>query len=313
MSKRKAGLGDHLLNLVAAWRFARRSGRTLAVDWRRSLYLQDRQQSLFAATFEPVAELAGVPFLDLVSTRTEPCPEPFHPVWWTNERLAAPYRRADPDVLRERDAAAALIRSGVDVRAATVVFDGCLDDALPDRADCRAVLQGLTPVPEIGDRVAAFASEHLDDRPVVAVHIRHGNQPVAPGDHARHWTDATAVLERCATAAQLAAEHLGDEAVVFLATDSPEVEEAFTARVPQAVTYPKFHRPAGTGELHKWPLAFVTRIEATTEMWLLAKATALVRFPPGSYFSFYASVMKQRGDDREPVAGEQIGHPRVEW
>jgi hypothetical protein len=36
------------------------------------------------------------------------------------------------------------------------------------------------------------------------------------------------------------------------------------------------------------------REDAMVEMLLLAKSSALIRYPPGSFYSFYAAVMKPR-------------------
>jgi len=60
---RRAGLSDRLICLGAVWRFARTTERTLVADWRRSVYSLDQAESPFPLCFEPLTDLAGVPFI----------------------------------------------------------------------------------------------------------------------------------------------------------------------------------------------------------------------------------------------------------
>lgn len=293
VSRRTAGLGDLLVNLLASWRFAEQTGRTLVADWRGSYYLRDPAENLFCALFEPVNCLAGVPFVGRDDLSEVPYEEPFHPALWTHALLDRPPGRGAAEVMADRDAAVALVRAGEDVTAPTVVFDGCINDALPSAVRCREVLSELRPVARVRAEVEAFRAAHFDDRPVVAIHLRHGNGGEI-GGHARYWTDFDAAVERCAAAAKDARERLGGNAVVFLATDAQPAVEAFLALVPETVVRTKFFRRPGDGELHWWPLGFVSRAEAMVDLLLLAECDALVRFPPGSFFSFYASVMKRK-------------------
>jgi hypothetical protein len=299
VSRRTAGLGDLLVNLLVAWRFAEQTGRTLVADWRGSYYLQDPAANLFCALFEPPSCLAGVPFVGHDDLSDVPYQEPFHPPLWTRASLDRQPTRGAADEMADRDAAVVLVCAGEDVTAPTVVFDGCINDALPSAARCRELLAELRPVAGLRAKVEAFRAAHLDDRHVVAVHLRHGNGG-AIGDHARYWTDFDAAVERCAAAARDARARLGGDAVVFLATDAQPAAEAFLALVPETVVRSKFFRRPGDGELHLWPLGFVSLAEAMIDLLLLAECDALVRFPPGSFFSFYASVMKRKPPSEIP-------------
>lgn len=292
VSRRSAGLGDLLVNLLAAWRFARATGRTLVADWRASPYLEDPRRNLFPALFEPVHDLCGVPVVADDDLGDLALPEPYFPAFWTAARLDTPPARPDADVFADRDAAVDLIRRRRDVDAPTVVFDACINHALPSAAASRRVLRQLVPVAAVQDAVGAFHAEQLGKRRVVAVHVRHSNGADLASDHTPYWIDEDAALDRCVRAALQANARLGGDAIVFLATDSPAVVDAFRARVPDVVVRPKLFRRRGAGELHTWPLGFATRTDALVDLLLLARGHALVRFPPGSFFSFYASVMK---------------------
>src|SRR3989442_7048341 len=100
-------------------------------------------------------------------------------------------------------------------------------------------------------------------------------------------------MRRCVAAARAARRRLGRGAVVFLASDSRIVVQAFREQMPDVVVRPKLFRKDGTGELHWWPLGFATRADALVDMLLLAEGLALVRYPPHSFFSFYASLLKK--------------------
>ena len=88
--------------------------------------------------------------------------------------------------------------------------------------------------------------------------------------------------------------------VVFLSTDSGEIEALLMRVLPGVVTRPKRFRPAGAGELHLGPDAVEGLGDALVDMLLLGEVDRLVRFPPGSSFSFWGSVMSGRRERRGP-------------
>ena len=79
---------------------------------------------------------------------------------------------------------------------------------------------------------------------------------------------------------------------MLLCTDSSDVQSALIRRVPGVICRNKLFRKSGEGELHHWRGASLGRDDALVELLLLAECDALIRYPPGSFFSFYAAVMK---------------------
>jgi len=63
-------------------------------------------------------------------------------------------------------------------------------------------------------------------------------------------------------------------------------------RVPGVIWRSKLFCKPGEGELHRSRDASLGRDDALVELLLLAECDALIRYPPGSFFSFYAAVMK---------------------
>jgi hypothetical protein len=292
ISIRMTGLGDRLICLGAAWLFARNTGRTLVADWRRCLYTPDFKQNSFARCFETPAELAGVPFVGDDRVATLKLPRPRHPDLWNDDRLlAAPYRRPRATIFAERDAAVATIRAGADLAAPTVVFDACINDGLVSLADSRTFLSALQPTADIRGLVTAFRAAYLGGEPTIGLHIRHGNG--GRTGHAHYWDSFETAIDRCVRAVRVARERVGKDALVLLCTDSPDVETAVRAQIAGLITRRKTFRRSGAGELQVWRAGHQVRDDAMVEMLLLADATALIRYPPGSFFTFYAAVMRQ--------------------
>jgi hypothetical protein len=216
---------------------------------------------------------------------------------------------------RLRDSALALIETEADTDAPVVWLEGCLADAAPPAALAGRVLDELRPVAAVRDAVTRFADAHLAGRRVVGVHVRHGNGGNVLG-HAPYWADEDRALAAVADAIARARTALGGAARVFLATDSRRVAERLGAAVPGVVTRPKHFRPDGQGELHRGPFRVVGAHDALVEMLLLARADLLVRFPPGSYFSRWASLARLRAVPArvppEPVPGGGVLDPVIE-
>ncbi len=300
VSRRMAGLGDRLICLCAAWIFARATGRTLVADWRFSRYLPTDQETLFPRCFEATPVLAGVPFVGDQQVASLDLPKPRHPALWNDDALlAAPHRRPVEAVIADRDAAVALIHAGDDVAAPTVVFDACINGAVVSLAESRTFLRELRPVPELTRLVTAFRGEHLGDGPTIGLHARFPNGEVT--GHAPYWEPFETGIDRCVRAVDLARERLGRDAPVLLCTDSAQVEHAIRSRVSGVVQRGKALRPPGAGELHRAPESHQGRDDAMVEMLLLAQTTALIRYPPGSFFSFYGAVMRPSRDPSPPT------------
>ncbi|MCM2268840.1 MAG: nodulation protein NodZ [Thermoanaerobaculia bacterium] len=306
VSKKVGGLGACLVTLFRAWQFAQRTGRLLVVDWRASLYADDPRVNAFDRLFANRDEIAGVPIVTGERVAALAYAEPVFPPGWTAERLhgfpdryytAAALDGVDSERLGSRRDQFELCLDGDDLPHPTVVLHHGLRSPAPvdldgdhfprvDAAAARRFLAALEPVAEVRAAAARFAGERLARRPVVGLHVRHGNGELeerAAGVFTRRLNrDPSALLE--AYRAALVAAGRDAPATLFLATDSAEVQACFAAAFPDLVVYPKWMPPPGRGALHA-RAGGSGGCEALVEMRLLAGCDALVH--NDSCFTFY--------------------------
>jgi hypothetical protein len=308
LSMRGAGLGDLLVSLCAAWRFARMTHRTLVADWRHSFYTAASNTNLFPFCFEPEPQIAGVPFIANDAIQQMCWPYPRHPFKWNDERiLQQPFLR--PQVSEsDRDEALALIRSGTDVVSPTVVFDACLSGGVTCWREARTFFEALQPVQYLVDQAATFRKAYLPPGPSIGLHVRCGNGGDI-GTHEPYWQVFAKAIDRCRTAVNMVRTQLDHDATVLLCTDNVEVQRVLVDLLPNVVCRQKAFRGPGTGEStasnsrtrpqaltpalgDRWHDTEQERDNSLVEMLLLAQCDALIRYPPSSFFSFYPAVMK---------------------
>lgn len=276
-----------MICLCAAWIFARNTGRDLIVDWRNSIYSTD-DRNLFDICFEQGERLGGVSLLPAGT----PLPQPRYPQLWSIESLASAPWKLSPDAAPEyRDAMVELIRSGDDHPAATVLFNACVNDGVVTFADAHACLSDLRFASRIVSAANAFQAEKLGHSAWIGLHMRHGNGGDIMG-HTPSWVSPSGAIKRCLAAVDHARTLMGSNAIVFLCTDSAEVEAAVTDATSGIVTLRKHFAPAGIGELHLGGRGAAGLDAALTEMLLLSRAPVLIRYPAASFFSFYPAIMK---------------------
>ena len=313
VSIRYTGLGDRLICLAAAWLFARNTGRTLVIDWRFGDLSRNWYSNDFIACFRNSGHLAGVPIICDNSVAQLKYPTPRYPFIWNHKTLLQRPMSRPTDLMEvHRRAAVNLIRAKRDRPEPVVVFDACINDGIVRFEDAREFYQALEPVEPVAEHVEEFRRQRFEAAPVIGLHIRHGNGGDVMG-HTKYWTSFSEAIARCQRYVDFARERLGSDAPVFLCTDSSDVEAAVRALVPGVFTRPKQFRPQGVGELHHGSDVWQRRDDALIEMLLLAHTKALIRYPPGTFFSLYGAVMKQRtGPPPETLYHLMEGFDRAE-
>ncbi|WP_024519947.1 nodulation protein NodZ [Bradyrhizobium sp. Tv2a-2] len=292
VSRRRTGFGDCLWSLAAAWRYAQRTRRTLAIDWRGSCYLDQPFTNAFAVFFEPIQDIAGVPVVCDNQINQFSFPGPFFPLWWNKSPIECLYR-PDEQIFRERDELSELLESQEDSDANTVVCDACLMWRCDQEAE-RQIFRSIKLRSEIQLRIEAIYREHFRDHSVIGVHVRHGNGEDIMA-HAPYWADPELAFRQICAAVDKAKTLPHSKPVkVFLCTDSAQVLAQISDAFPSVFTVLKSFQAHQTGPLHSAALGVDGGSSALIEMYLLGRCDTVVRFPPTSAFTRYASLFVPR-------------------
>lgn len=188
------GIGDHLSCLIGAWFYAKRTGRSLVIDWRGSRFNPDPTytHNCFDRFFEGSPMLAGVPTIygDEVSSLNYETP--IFPSKWTIANLSATaHMKHTQD---EVGMVNALVTSDRDRPDPTVVFNQWIHPG-PPKSVAIELLKALPIAPDLRIASDQIWQENLEDRPGIAIHVRHGNGENI-GLRAAYWLDAWTLLRQ---------------------------------------------------------------------------------------------------------------------
>lgn len=168
------GIGDHLSCLMGAWFYAKRTGRSLVVDWRGSRFNPDptSTHNCFGRFFDVPPVLAGVPIISGDEVSNLSYEIPIFPEKWDVEGLATTdHLKHTPD---EIDTINALVTSDHDRPEPTVVFNQWIHPSPPKFAAIE-FLKELSIAAEIRLAADQIWQENLGDCAGIAIHVRHGN------------------------------------------------------------------------------------------------------------------------------------------
>ncbi|OKO73152.1 MULTISPECIES: nodulation protein NodZ [unclassified Bradyrhizobium] len=292
ISRRRTGFGDCLWSLASAWRYAKRTERTLAIDWRGSCYLDQPFTNAFQVFFEPVQAIDGVRVICDDQINQVSFPGPFFPRWWNKAPIDCVYR-PDEQIFRERDELGRLFQSAEDVDAKTVVCDACFMWRCDQDAE-RQIFRTIKPQSEIQARIDGIYQECFEGHSIIGVHVRHGNGEDIMG-HAPYWADPELAFRQVCTAIYKAKALVHPRPVrVFLCTDSALIVERLSGIFPDLFTIPKRFQSLQAGPLHSAALGAEGGVSALIEMYLLGRCDTVIRFPPTSAFTRYARLFAPR-------------------
>lgn len=288
VTKRSAGLGDLLISLWSAWWYAKHTNRTLVVDWRNATYSKDNQQNLFFEILEAPQEIDGVQLRGGIPNFNLLRSPDFYPSVWDPENIHMGIRETAEQRQLQQD----LIKNCEDKRESVVIFSECLANLIPDPHQEKQFFKQLRFNLTWVQMADTFAKKKFGDKRIIGLHMRHGNGGDIMG-HTPYWKNVEHSLSTCCELLEKCTSLFPENSyAIYLATDSIVVEEKILSLFPQAITYPKKHRITDAGELHRWNNDASALQDSVIEMLLLAKSEILLRFPPGSFFSHYASMMK---------------------
>lgn len=317
ISQRNQGLGDNLASTANAWYFAKQTQRELVIVWMPCRYLRDQRANGFPFFFHLPQELDGVPIH--IPARLDPlsrfiiahsdffnglAPDLRAFAWlagygiarglrlerWSVEMRAQIARRS----FERREQLAQNIYAGNDSNAPRLLVNGCL---VP-RPELKPFYDALR-LAQLQPRVDSFARAHFEGKKVVGIHVRYRTGDMGQiSFHDAYWDAPIQALEHCAAQIHAACARFAPaETIVFLATNSARVQDFFMHEFSNLVTVEKTFASDETRELHD-ALPVETAEASVMEMFLLTRSNILVRYPPDSYFSFYASLYVESEDLR---------------
>lgn len=285
--KATGGMGNRLLGLMCAVVYGLMTGRRLHVNWSDFMY-SDKGENVFPRLFR----LHGVPQAYRLPQTGDVCPEFWRPLLHTDALIEQiGINHTDPavmdltrvDLAKRYDQAVAAFWS-YDLAPMQAALEH-IRERLPRFAGldadgiCGEIMKRhIRPRPIVSERVDAFAARHFTG-PVVGVHVRQ--------------TDLRMPLDETVRKVGELRDSMG--AKVFLATDNQQVERSMAKlfgddlifmpkRYPEAGKHMHSHRIAGLTNFEK-------ALEALTEMYLLARCDAIVRYKASSFaqISWYCS------------------------
>lgn len=288
VTKRSAGLGDLLTSLGSAWWYAKHTKRQLVIDWRNSSYYLDPSRNLFPEIFEGTQEIGGVQLHGDISQLAPLNPTDFYPTGWTAQNISQ-MAWETPELNRDQ---CDMIKGLTEKSERVVVFSECLPDLIADKEEELQFFKSLKFNPACVEAANKFVEDHFGEMPIIGLHVRHGNGGYIMG-HTPFWKEVDNSMSVCCEVLRKCMALYKDEPYgIYLATDSIFVEQTIQSLFPDTNVYPKHQRDEGTGELHRGNLDPTALQDSLIEMLILARSHLLIRFPPGSFFSRYASIVK---------------------
>jgi Nodulation protein Z (NodZ) len=288
----RPGIGSRLTSLGQAVWLARELDRAVIVDWRRTLFFENRLRNYFTEFFEPVPTICGVPMHYPRSRKTRKYE-------WAKRR-DRPWLDAALCAQLAADPASAppylVVRAQVDLEPFPAY------DKAKYAAFLEDVYRQIVPRRELAREVDEWYDANLRGHFVVGVNIATGNGLFDPGGRypgrvdVGMWDDPGrflhAIEEGFARATRLLPASVREAAKIFVATDSGEMSELLCSLSP-AVTRRTVFPPPGTGHhFTGWAeLDYSERRAAADvliDMLLLARCDALIMTL--SRFTSYALV-----------------------
>ncbi len=313
-----SGLGCCLLVLAPCWKYAMETGRTLIIDWRGNPYTRtDPQKNLFSLLFEqPDPAEIGVSCIADDSINDLRIPQP----------ILGPAEV----ISQESGAIDKFPGGGINNAVMQKIIAGCVDVDFPavipslrttyflsanfgprqllrspvfSFQEAQRLYRSLKLRSQWAAIVSTFYQNHMADRPVIGVHVRHGNGEGEYRDHFRGrqiHSFASFVESLADKIRRYASNRFGKEYTVFLCTDSDDVvsamEPCFMSLVSRHIWRPAPGEGIDFDHAYKRSDGGVgAAADALIDMQLLAKCDAMFMTRRTSFASHVPYIMEKPG------------------
>lgn len=301
ISRRNAGFGDNLFAAAHAWHYAKKTNRTLVINWAPSRYLEENNTNGFNYFFHVPDNLLGVPLIaeEKISFLTRLLIRlPITPLkYFIPNLIALPVRKIlktnTPqfihDIIAKREKwIRTIIKQGRDINSKLLIFDGCYGFLVEETVPFFLQLQ-LNE--KLEKRVNNFAEKNFKDKTVIGIHVRYYDKTMPVSNHTQYWLEPDKSLESIKENLDKTIQDIdGKDYIIYLATDSEEVQDYIKQNFDNVVKYEKEFGTQENLELHD-ELPVETASASLIEMFLLTKSDIMLRYPPsGSWFSHLGSI-----------------------
>jgi hypothetical protein len=302
LSSRNCGFGDNLFALAHAWLYCRKAGRDLIVDFCQSRYLREPTINAGCLFFELPEEFEGVRILNFpeITWRLRRLMHLRSWAAWLHSRFprTAAYleklTELAPSVLPQfgksidlgEEKERHLVATGEVVEPQFIRFVGCHCDHLPE---IRQFLAAVRPLKKIQADIDTFLAR-VPER-FIGLHVRFYSEKWVPfpryGDY---WTEFGQSIARIIGMVEKARSSGWSDCPVLLCTNDLTVQKTLMEKIDGIICYGTEFGDSAEKEIFDQGLSSAGH-DAIVEMFSLAKANLLIRFPPSnSWFSEIAAV-----------------------
>ena len=300
-----SGLGCMLQILLPAWIYASMTHRTLIIDWRSNPYTRDMpEKNLFPLLFETnCLEQLGTPCITNDSIGEIPLPQPIlGPTRPFTDESGKSYHMGNGGISKTK--MITILRKNEDVPALTFIptLNSCFqltnqfnynsEQPAYTLEQARTFYRALKPVPRWLNLINSFYNAHFIEKPVIGIHVRHGNGEEKYRDHfsQRVIEDFESFIKMLAERIKsIAHQQFGDNYKVFLCTDSDIVSDALSPYFTDFITRDIWRPAPGEGidfdAAYKMAKGSESAGNALVDIWLLSKCNLVIKTRKTAFLS----------------------------
>jgi hypothetical protein len=285
-------------------------------------FQRDPARNLFPLLFRHNDDLAGVPCISDQFGETLRVPQPLLGPAGEFVQESGISHRLPVGGLQASDMRRIIV-AGIDVPQRTLLpslealWSARRTVYVLNRAEIRVFFQALRLRPEIWSRIKQFLDRYFTTRPIIGVHVRHGNGEELIRDHfkRRVIVDFEQFVEDVeARILNYVRHRYAGSWTIFLATDSDIVIDAFSKRFKNIVYQKCWHPQSGKGiapdSSYQHPSGpLEPAIEALVDLYLLSYCDVAIITRPTSFDTALPSLM-QKVESEVYASNEFEGFPR---
>ncbi len=237
VSRRNAGFGDNLFAAAHAWYYAKKTNRSLVINWAPSMYLGDKSRNAFSFFFNFPNEIQGVPIIvkehvGVVSRQIRALPiTPRHlfvlslVAELSNKILKGKSPSYFKNMSKKREQwITDVMRTGREVKDNMLIFNGVYGFL---EEETKPFFNELKLKPKYQKKVDGFALNNFKEKVVIGVHIRYYDKSLPKNNHTKFWLEPEESMKIVNAKLKEIVDEIDDpNYIIFLATDNKMVNDS---------------------------------------------------------------------------------------